>query len=67
MLVDHAEAPYSVDATEALPAEGSLNVTDIRSFEVVFEDGTQVVGTLEQFLFRIVETLDGFKPEFKQR
>ena len=55
-----------VDATEALSADRSLNVTDICSFEVIFQDGTPVIETLEQFLFRVVETLDGFKPEFKQ-
>ena len=56
-----------VDSTEALLANQSVNVKDIFSFEVIFQDGTPVIETLEQFVFDVIETLDSFKPEFKRR
>jgi hypothetical protein len=56
-----------VDSTEALLANQSVNVKDIFSFEIIFQDGTPVIETLEQFVFKVIETLDSFKPEFKRR
>ena len=56
-----------VDSTEALSAGLSVNVKDVSSFEVIFRDGTPVIETLQQFIFSVIETLDSFKPEFKQR
>lgn len=56
-----------VDSTEALLADKSVNVKDIFSFEIIFQDGTPVIETLEQFVFKVIETLDSFKPEFKRR
>jgi len=44
-----------------------VNVKDIFSFEVIFQDGTPVIETLEQFVFDVIETLDSFKPEFERR
>jgi hypothetical protein len=56
-----------VSSTEALLSDKSVNVKDIFSFEVIFQDGTPVIETLEQFIFKVIETLDSFKPEFKRR
>ncbi|MGA2670852.1 MAG: hypothetical protein ABSF21_05515, partial [Dehalococcoidia bacterium] len=56
-----------VDSTEALLANQSVNVKDIFSFEIIFQDGTPVIETLEQFVFKVIETLDSFKPEFKRK
>jgi hypothetical protein len=56
-----------VDSTEALLADQSVKVRDVFSFEVIFPDGTPVLETLERFIFKVMETLDSFKPEFKQR
>lgn len=56
-----------VSGTEALISDQSVNVKDIFSFEVIFQDGTPVVETLEQFVFKVIETLDSFKPEFERR
>jgi hypothetical protein len=61
-------AGSEISSIEALLADKSVNVKDIFSFEIFFQDDieTPVVETLEQFVFNVIETLDSFKPEFKR-
>jgi len=57
-----------ITSTEASIAEHTMNMNDIKGFEIVFRDSSlSVIETLEQLILKVVETLADFKPEFKRR